>query len=135
LGRDSFSEQVILALEIGFCVIDLGLRLLHASTGLVDLRLQRRRVNFRQKVSQLHLLADSERYCFQLSGISKDKLLTSAGPWENGERGSRLCDYHEGAKSVRTICNGRSLPTSALAGICRPMRFTRLPDSTETEKC
>src|SRR5450432_1187465 len=68
LGCDPFSEQIFLALEIGFCVIDLGLRLQHASTGLVDLRLQRPRVDFRQEVSQLHLLVDSERYSFQLSG-------------------------------------------------------------------
>lgn len=35
--------------------------------------------------------------------------------------------------TVQIICNGRSLRTSALAGICLPMRSTRLPNRTETE--
>ena len=66
LRRDAPLQKLFLALEIGFRVIELRLRLLHAGAGLVDLGLQRSGVDFRQHVTQLHLLADGEGDRFQL---------------------------------------------------------------------
>ncbi len=66
LGRNAPLQQFFLALEIAFGVVQLRLCLLDAGTGLFDLRLQRARVDFRQHVAQLHLLADGEGDGLQL---------------------------------------------------------------------
>ena len=60
LRRNPPLQQFFLALEIGLRIIQLRLCLLHAGAGLLDLRLQRSRVDFRQHVPQLYFLTDGE---------------------------------------------------------------------------
>ena len=67
LCRHAPLQKLFLALEIAFCVVQLRLGLLHAGAGLVDLALQRARIDFRQHVTQLHLLADGEGDRLQLA--------------------------------------------------------------------
>ena len=60
LRRDSSLQQFFLAPEIPFRIIELRLCLLHAGAGLLDLRLQRPRVDFCQHVAQLDFLSYGE---------------------------------------------------------------------------
>ena len=68
LGGNTLLQQFLFALEVGFRVVNRRLGLLHAGVRLLDLRLQRPRIYFRQRVAQLNLLTDLQIDCLELSG-------------------------------------------------------------------
>ena len=68
LGANTPFQKFLFALEVGLGVVNRRLSLLHAGACLLDLRLQRPRVYFRQQVTQLNLLTDLQIDRLELPG-------------------------------------------------------------------
>src|SRR3984893_15978220 len=103
LGRDAPLQELFLALEIGFRVVELRLRLLHPRAGLVYLGLQRARVDFGQHVTQLYLLADGEGDRLQLPADFEREAADICGLQDAGKTANAafgLCRDLVGAKAA-----------------------------------